>query len=70
MNISKLDDAGDVRRSWCFVPEGSLVAGDVVLAQKIGLETNESQSLAVAKEFVHRPGQPEKVAVPVPCLPH
>jgi hypothetical protein len=55
MNISELDDAGDVRRGWCFVPEGSLVAGDVVLAQKLALESNESQSLAVAKEFVHRP---------------
>jgi hypothetical protein len=33
---------------WCFLPEGNLVAGDVMLAQKIALETNERGALAVA----------------------
>ena len=51
MNITELDDAGSPRRGWCFVPEGYLVAGDVMLAQKIALETNERGALAVAKEF-------------------
>jgi hypothetical protein len=37
---------------WCFVPYGSLVAGDVVLAQKIALETFEHGALLVAKRFV------------------
>jgi hypothetical protein len=36
---------------WCFVPCTPLVAGDVVLAQKIALETNERGALAVAKSF-------------------
>jgi hypothetical protein len=33
------------------VPTGNLVAGDVVLAQKIALETNETGALAVANRF-------------------
>jgi hypothetical protein len=33
---------------WCFVPKGSLVTGDVMLAQKIALETFECRALAVA----------------------
>jgi hypothetical protein len=39
---------------WCFVPEGSLVAGDVMLAQKIALETSEYAALAVARRFLAR----------------
>jgi hypothetical protein len=39
---------------WCFVPRGPLVAGDVMLAQKIALETDESGALAVAKNFTPR----------------
>ena len=39
-----------------FVPVGYLVAGDVMLAQKIALETNELSALAVANRF--SPGQP------------
>jgi hypothetical protein len=37
---------------WCFVPSGSLVAGDVMLAQKVALEAFECEALAVAKRFV------------------
>jgi hypothetical protein len=33
---------------WCSVPEGSLAAGDVMLAQKIALEIYEYGALAVA----------------------
>ena len=33
---------------WCFVPRDMLVAGDVMLAQKIALETDEGTALAVA----------------------
>jgi hypothetical protein len=36
---------------WCFVPSGHLVAGDVMLAQKIALETNERAALVVANKF-------------------
>jgi hypothetical protein len=53
-NIYEIDDAGRTRAGWCFVPEESLVAGDVVLAQKIALETDERGALAVANHFVLR----------------
>ena len=53
-NIYDMDDAGQTRTGWCFVPDGYLVAGDVVLAQKIALETDEVGALTVAKHFVLR----------------
>lgn len=33
---------------WCFGPEGYLPVGDVMLAEKIALETDEHAALAVA----------------------
>ena len=53
-NIHELDDAGRLKSGWCFVPRDCLVAGDVVLAQKIALETNERGALAVARKFAPR----------------
>jgi hypothetical protein len=50
-NVDELDDAGRPRMGWCFVPNAYLVAGDVMLAQKIALETNERDALAVANRF-------------------
>jgi hypothetical protein len=41
-NVHELDDAGRCVVGWCFVPSGYLVAGDVMLAQKIALETDET----------------------------
>jgi hypothetical protein len=40
---------------WCFVPAGNLVPGDIMLAQKIALETNESGALSVARKFLAPP---------------
>jgi hypothetical protein len=51
MNVYEIDDSGRPRAGWCFVPNTYLVAGDVMLAQKIALETNERGALAVAKRF-------------------
>jgi hypothetical protein len=51
MNIRELDGAGRSRIGWCFVPKGHLVAGDVMLAQKIALETDERGALTVANKF-------------------
>jgi hypothetical protein len=51
MNVHEIDNDGSVRAGWCFVPNICLVAGDVMLAQQITLETNELGALAVAKEF-------------------
>jgi len=52
LNVCELDDRGRVRCGWCFVPVGDLPIGDVMLAQKLALETCESAALAVAREFV------------------
>lgn len=53
-NIHELDDASRPRIGWCFVPRDCLVAGDVMLAQKIALETNERGALMVARSFAPR----------------
>ncbi len=52
MNIYELDGAGRPRVGLCFVPKGYLVAGDVMLAQKIALETDERRALMVANKFL------------------
>lgn len=39
------------RRGWCLVPAARLVAGDVMLAQKVALETAETVALQVANDF-------------------
>ena len=51
MNIHELDGAGRPRVGWCFAPKGYLVAGDVMLAQKIALETDERRALTVANKI-------------------
>ena len=53
-NVFELDDAGWLIVGLCFMPSGELVAGDVMLAQKIALETDESTALAVANRFLPR----------------
>jgi hypothetical protein len=58
MNIHEIDRAGRARIGWCFVPNAYLVAGDVMLAQKIALETDERGALAVAKTFIPTETQP------------
>src|SRR6266576_3883597 len=50
--IYELDGAGRPRVGLCFVPKGYLVAGDVMLAQKIALETDERRALMVANKFL------------------
>jgi hypothetical protein len=52
MNVYEIDLAGNPRNGWCFVPNAPLVAGDVMLAQKIALETDERGALVVAKNFM------------------
>ena len=48
MNIDELDERGARVAVWCFLPEGPLAIGDIMLAQKIALETNERAALAIA----------------------
>ena len=51
-NVFEVDDAGWLKVGLCFMPSGELVAADVMLAQKIALETDEIGALAVAHRFV------------------
>ena len=51
MNINEIDSRGRRLTGLCFVPVGTLVAGDTMLAQKIALETDEASALAVARRF-------------------
>jgi len=53
-NVVELDASGQPAIGWCFVPERPLAAGDVMLAQKIALETDEAAMLAVAHRFSPR----------------
>jgi hypothetical protein len=48
MNIDELSEHGALVAIWCFGPHGYLPVGDVMLAQKIALETNEKVALQVA----------------------
>jgi hypothetical protein len=50
-NVHEIGDNDQPSVAWCFLPEGPLVAGDVMLAQKIALETHEYGALAVANRF-------------------
>jgi hypothetical protein len=51
MNIDQLDKNGRRVCGWCFFPRGNLVAGDVMLAQKVSLELFESEALKIANKI-------------------
>jgi hypothetical protein len=48
MNVEQFDTKGRPVCWLCFMPEGGLVVGDIMLAQKLALELFESQTLKVA----------------------
>lgn len=50
-NVEEVDEVGRPLMRYCFVPVGYLVPGDVMLAQKIALETDELAALEVANRF-------------------
>ena len=52
MNVLEVDQKGRPRIGFCFMPQGELPIGDVMLAQKIALENRENSALAVANQFV------------------
>ena len=54
-NVEELDKVGRPIMRYCFIPKGDLVPGDVMLAQKIALETDELAALAVANRFAPQP---------------
>lgn len=51
MNIDQLDRNGRRVCGWCFFPEGNLVTGDVMLAQKTALELFEVDTLRIANKM-------------------
>lgn len=53
-NVYEVDETGEPRNGWCFAPVGPLQEGDVMLAQKIALETSEYKALALANKFFPR----------------
>jgi hypothetical protein len=50
-NVRELGPNDPMNIGKCFLPEGDLVAGDCMLAQKIALENRESAVLKVALPF-------------------
>ena len=50
-NVYEIDGVGRLKVGVCFLPTGPLVTGDVMLAQKIALETDEHRAIAVANRF-------------------
>jgi len=61
-NVCEIDEKGRPKLGLCFRTMGELPIGDVMLAQKIALESGESSALAVARRFVpnafmFRPGR-------------
>jgi hypothetical protein len=54
MNVHELDPDGHAVKQWCFAPEGRLAVGDVLLAQKIALETMETKALTIANSQTFR----------------
>jgi hypothetical protein len=56
MNMHELDPRNRLIAGWCFAPCGSLVVGDVMLAQKIALETFARGALSVARRFARNGG--------------
>jgi hypothetical protein len=51
VNVCEIDKRGRLQEGLCFMPIGALPIGDVMLAQKIALETCEGQARAVARRF-------------------
>jgi hypothetical protein len=49
LNVEELDERGDRVTFWCFAPEGNLPVDDIMLAQKIALETDERAALEIAR---------------------
>ena len=55
MNVAELEN-GEPAAGLCFVPEGNLPAGDVMLAQMVSLELEEAKALKIANKFDISPG--------------
>jgi hypothetical protein len=50
MNVEQLDRRGKRVRMLCFMPEGRLGVGDIMLAQKLALELFEDEAIKAANK--------------------
>lgn len=50
-NVIELDKQGNPKIGRCFLPGGGLVAGDVMLGQKIALECEETAAIQISNPF-------------------
>ena len=50
-NVCEVDENGRPTLGLCFLPMGDLPIGDVMLSQKIALESSESRALGVARRI-------------------
>ena len=64
MNVEELDSRGRRRRLLCFLPEGRVPVGDIMLAQKIALELFESEGSRLLTMFL-----PATVPLRPMCIP-
>ena len=51
LNVEELDERGRRVRSLCFMPEGRVPLGDLLLAQKMALELFEADALRIAHKY-------------------
>jgi hypothetical protein len=51
LNVEEFDITGMQARILCFVPQGKLPSGDILLAQKLALEIFEGEAIAIANEI-------------------
>jgi hypothetical protein len=51
MNVELLDKNGRRACLLCFMPEGKLPIGDVMLAQKVALELFEAEAISIANKM-------------------
>jgi hypothetical protein len=51
-NVERLDRNGRRACSLCFMPQGHLPVGDIMLAQKIALELYENEAIRIANKML------------------
>jgi hypothetical protein len=58
MNAHELDAGGEAVQQWCFAPKGRVAFEDVLLAQKIALETmTKALAIANCQAFRYKPSR-------------
>jgi hypothetical protein len=67
MNVDQLDAKGKRVRVLCFMPEGRLPIGDIMLAQKLALELFETDAIDAANKLA---GNYDRLATVVRLGPH